>query len=651
MSPNLLERSDDPADDDALDRNLLIGIDVDENVIERYKNSFIGIVEKISEKTTNLFATTGTANVTQRTRVGIFYPLQTGQYYSIDKLLFFSIRLRDYQVGKYKFTLKINTEGGLIESNQVDLHIVKPGFMATSIFMNDDATKRDRDDDNEDGGPPDDNFDEYNDFNMYDSSFNGSNGTDGSALGGNGFADNSYDFMFNNCKDTNHYCITTETWYDFSSAEQVEDHNNNNNNNNNNNDNNHYDDSKRSENKGNKSYLDSTILARGREEGGIGENNNVRDNNNVDQNRCFGDNNDDNDNGLPRQSFTTNSIDKTKATGTLGQRIWRSKHFIQYSSFIVLLLGLILLPSVERAKSNGLDPVLKIGAKIVEGLGITSMSRNVCSYLTSSDCSQKVMDLSQLEDYTKADYYDLVRGPVPLMSDIMGTLKMLMYPIYTFCYFCHSSDYYKRDRFGYRATIAVAAMEILKIYTDGYSMILSIPLIGALAVLHLFENILLPKYLNKESYARFRLVYNTIICFSLYLVILPSREWISQNYGKDLSPLVPTTILYSLQIQKIFSQGMPLLVGTRKKMYFPFDWVAVLFVLAFVMAVASSYTRTLNGDRNAFIVSICQIYPYYISSLLFSCTVNRLLQFVYIMARKEFETHIGPWDKPEGYVF
>ena len=93
------------------------------------------------------------------------------------------------------------------------------------------------------------------------------------------------------------------------------------------------------------------------------------------------------------------------------------------------------------------------------------------------------------------------------------------------------------------------------------------------------------------------------------------------------------------------------MVGTRKKMYFPFDWVAVLFVLAFVMAVASSYTRTLNGDRNAFIVSICQIYPYYISSLLFSCTVNRLLQFVYIMARKEFETHIGPWDKPEGYVF
>ena len=166
MSPNLLERSDDPADDDALDRNLLIGIDVDENVIERYKNSFIGIVEKISEKTTNLFATTGTANVTQRTGVGIFYPLQTGQYYSIDKLLFFSIRLRDYQVGKYKFTLKINTEGGLIESNQVDLHIVKPGFMATSIFMNDDARKRDRDDDNEDGGPPDDNFDEYNEYHL-----------------------------------------------------------------------------------------------------------------------------------------------------------------------------------------------------------------------------------------------------------------------------------------------------------------------------------------------------------------------------------------------------------------------------------------------------------------------------------------------------
>ena len=79
-------------------------------------------------------------------------------------------------------------------------------------------------------------------------------------------------------------------------------------------------------------------MLRGREEGGIGGNNNViRDNNNVDQNRCFGDNNDDNDNGLPRQSFTTNSIDKTKATGTLGQRIWRSKHFIQYSSFIVLL--------------------------------------------------------------------------------------------------------------------------------------------------------------------------------------------------------------------------------------------------------------------------------------------------------------------------
>ena len=179
---------------------------------------------------------------------------------------------------------------------------------------------------------------------------------------------------------------------------------------------------------------------------------------------------------------------------------------------------------------------------------------------------------------------------------------------------------------------------------------LSLPMLGSLVILYCFERLLLPKYFDKESYGRHRLTYTVALNFALFLWILPCREWLAINFGAG-SALPPCTILFSTQTQKIFSQAIPFLTGTRKKSYFPCDWLVVLAVTAFLVALSVSYVRTINKDTNSLIVSVCQIYPYYISPLFFSCSLNYILHPVYSYARIEYEKLIGPWDVPENYVF
>ena len=48
------------------------------------------------------------------------------------------------------------------------------------------------------------------------------------------------------------------------------------------------------------------------------------------------------------------------------------------------------------------------------------------------------------------------------------------------------------------------------------------------------------------------------------------------KYGRS-NDLPPPTIVCALMAQKAFSQGLPLLVMTRIKGYFPLDWV--LFIV------------------------------------------------------------------------
>ena len=125
---------------------------------------------------------------------------------------------------------------------------------------------------------------------------------------------------------------------------------------------------------------------------------------------------------------------------------------------------------------------------------------------------------------------------------------------------------------------------------------------------------------------------------------------IDEASGKSIASILPPcTILYSLPTQKMFSQAVPLILGTRINSYFPFDWVVMLFITAFVLTLASSYARTYNDgteNMNTFIINCCQIFPYYVAPLLFTGTLMTMMKPVFWLARDQYEGYTGNrWDR------
>ena len=122
------------------------------------------------------------------------------------------------------------------------------------------------------------------------------------------------------------------------------------------------------------------------------------------------------------------------------------------------------------------------------------------------------------------------------------------------------------------------------------------------------------------------------------------------HYGKESAlTLPPCTILYALPLQRIFSQPVAFVLATRIKGYFPFDWYVVLFISAFVVTLASSFARTYNDgteNMNTFIINCCQIFPYYVSPLLFTGTLMTIIKPVFWLARNQYEAYTGNrWDR------
>ena len=322
------------------------------------------------------------------------------------------------------------------------------------------------------------------------------------------------------------------------------------------------------------------------------------------------------------------------------------RHFL-----IAAALVLIMAPTLERTKENTDDVVYVYGRWLVDCLGISQLSTNVCSFLLGKDCSAHMHYAPGMLGLGKDDYYTKLRDPVPMLTPIVSSLGKAAMPLFLMGYsFGFPSDVYERDRFGYKAGVVIGLLEILKSLLSGYHPAFALPMVGPLLLWYLFEEILLPKYIanSKNVYKKVRSYYVCISVFMMYLSFLPAREWVAMKYGRG-NDLPPPTIAYALMAQQAFSQGLPLLVMTRIKGYFPLDWVLFIVFGSLVLSLASACARALGRDiptSEGVVLDWCQIFPYYVAPLLFSGLCSRLFAKPLItLARRHYESSGKRWDR------
>eukprot|EP00943_MAST-04B_sp_MAST-4B-sp1_P003913 g3913.t1 len=604
---------------DYRDKNLLVAVDMDGSTVPCKKPEFIGILEKIATKKNGEKKSSGSCfSVEERRRVEMFYHETT-------KSIFFSITVNSFTVGLYKFTLKLNTENGLVESNSLDF----------SITSSEDNMKKDKNDnkDNDDTGKDDQNdgnFDDYDNFDSYDRDFNG-DGNGGNDLFGDDFSAADLDMMFDNFNAdpcNNRYFITESYgWHEDSPDEMV--------------------------------HMSHDVAPHCSDNDASNENGDVHavmEESSVSYSRrntqTNGNETDDEGAEEADKPFTAIPIRKESA----GKRLMNAPKYL-----IVLFLALILVPSLQRAKSHGRDPVLKYGSLMVEHLGLTKMSINACSLLASTDCSQHVKYISTVPEYQKSDFYPVEREPIPYFSSVAKSILEILFVTYVFCYVVLFPDcYYERDRFGYSASFFIGTLEIVRVYFDGYPLVFAVPMLGPLMFFFVFEKYLLPKFATKEIYGRYRSSYITVTIFIFYLWFLPLREWVVANYGivdntgtRVTKLLPPSTILYSLPTQKVFSQGAPMIILTQN-FKSPLNWIVYVAGLSFILALASSFARTYNDgteNMNSFIITLFQIYPYYVSPLLFTGSCMTLIKPLTKLVRVKYEEYSGRvWDRPANFI-
>ncbi len=655
-------------EDNDTNRNLLVAININEDDdIYASNPEFVGMLEKIKiqtksyrpkntngrfDYTSSLSSTTTMTEmmmttmekIEDRTRVDIMYHEST-------KALFFSINLQYYSNGLYKFILKANTDKGLIESNRVDFQILSPEEEAEAAAAAEQNNKDNDDDDDDD--------DDFNHFDHFDSNdhFGDRNGEDHNPDDNNNdnnndffnddFSNGDFDMMFDNYKDTenpkfNRYFIFE--LLDYSSSEvddgEVADFE----------DNDDDDDVALPERTNRNTlpdiidnFVNNTISTKNLMRNNNTSNSSVTQKNieeNIEEN--IG-NNDDN-NMDENDAFTAIVIENNESA---------SKRLLNAPTYLmVLLLALILGATMSRTQDNNQrDPVLKYSSIMVEKLGITKLSTNVCSYLTSMDCTEHVQYISNVPIYQKTDFYPVVREPMPHLALLTKKCCQILTGVIMLCYFCLFPDnYYMRDRFANSGMVFMGINEMLRTYFDGHPIVLMLPMIGPLICYYLLEHIVLEKYFTRETLKQYRVKYNTITVFIWYLTFFPAREWFVLHYGKESAlTLPPCTILYALPLQRIFSQPVAFVLATRIKGYFPFDWYVVLFISAFVVTLASSFARTYNDgteNMNTFIINCCQIFPYYVAPLLFTGTIMTIMKPVFWLARDQYEGYTGNrWDR------
>ena len=196
---------------------------------------------------------------------------------------------------------------------------------------------------------------------------------------------------------------------------------------------------------------------------------------------------------------------------------------------------LIMAPTLERTKENTDDVLYVYGRWLVDYLGISQLSTNICSSLLEKDCSAHMHYAPDMLGLGKDDYYTKFRDPVPMLTPIVSSLGSAAMPLFLMGYaFGFPSDVYERDRFGYKAGVAIGLLEILKSLLSGYHFAFALPMVGPLLLWYLFEEILLPKYIatSKNVYKKVRSYYVCISVFMMYLSFLPAREWVVMKYGQ-----------------------------------------------------------------------------------------------------------------------
>ena len=105
------------------------------------------------------------------------------------------------------------------------------------------------------------------------------------------------------------------------------------------------------------------------------------------------------------------------------------RHFL-----IAAALVLIMAPTLERTKENTDDVLYMYGRWLVDCLGISQLSTNVCSSLLEKDCSAHMHYAPDMLGLGKDDYYTKFRDPVPMLTPIVSSLGKAAMPLFLMGY-------------------------------------------------------------------------------------------------------------------------------------------------------------------------------------------------------------------------
>ena len=132
-----------------------------------------------------------------------------------------------------------------------------------------------------------------------------------------------------------------------------------------------------------------------------------------------------------------------------------------------------MYPSLQRYGTQKTDPFLHASYRLVENVGLTGLSNNLCKFLAdASTCNLHTLRVTipSGKIYGPEDYYSKVRDPMP-MVDHFGQILFYLPPLINFSLiFGFLNRPYMRDRFGYFCAAMLCFLESCHLYAGGYSL-------------------------------------------------------------------------------------------------------------------------------------------------------------------------------------
>ena len=181
----------------------------------------------------------------------------------------------------------------------------------------------------------------------------------------------------------------------------------------------------------------------------------------------------------------------------------------------------------------------------------------------SDQYGHKVLNLMPTNLYGPNDYFTKVRDPLPYAEMLQYALCFLLPLSNYILMFGYFMDPYKRDRSFYKMGVVITLLEMFLSYQVGYSMIFSLGSFLSILVTIGMEGYVQHSW-SRKKYAKYRLEYracHTLILFTIYMSV---RPWVVKYYGITEGLPIVTTAFATIS-QRMFAQGLPLLVGCTQK--------------------------------------------------------------------------------------